>query len=149
MIRGSTTAKETSSQRWLPLALLVAIVYPAVGIAFAVLDNQSAPAQIRIWRLAAWLVSAAAFWAHLAYEQFRLRTSPLRGALHVSLAVAIGAFALAVWVNLHGLWAASIHPSRFAPLALVLFPLLTGVPAFFVALVAGAALARLRGRPSV
>lgn len=142
----TTPAKETANQRWLPLALLVAVVYPVVGVTFSLLDQQSAPAPIRIWRLAAWLVSAAAFSAHLVYEQVRLRTSPLQAALHTSLAVALGAFALAVWVNLHGHWAASSHPSRFAPLALVLFPLVTGIPAFFVVLVAGAILARVRGR---
>lgn len=141
-----TPAKETANRRWLPPALLVAAVYPAVGILFAVLDQQSAPGQIRFWRLAAWLASAVAFGVHLLYEQFRLRSSPLRAALHASLAVALGAFLLAVWVNLHGYWAASSPPSRFAPLALVLFPLVTGVPAFFVALVAGVVLARVRGR---
>jgi len=136
--------KEAAQQRWLPLALLVALVYPAVGVLFAVLDNQSAPAQIRIWRLAAWLVSATAFGVHLGYEHFRLRTSPLRAALHVSLAVAIGAFVLAVWVNLHGYWAASSHQSPFAPLALIAFPVITGVPAFVVALIVCALLAKTR-----
>jgi len=135
-----------ANRRWLPLALLIAAVYPFVGITFAVLDSQSGPAQIRIWRLAAWLVSAAAAGVHLVYELFRLRNPPLRAAVHVSLAVALGAFALAVWVNLHGLWVASSHPSRFAPLALVLFPLVTGIPAFLAALAAGAVLARLRKR---
>ena len=139
------TAKESANQRWLPMALLVAIVYPVVGITFAVLDNQSASSPIRIWRLAAWLVSAAAFGAHLVYEHLRLRNPPLRAALHTSVAVAVGAFVLAVWVNLHGLWAASSHQSPLAPLALVLFPLVTGVPAFVVALVAVALLTRLRG----
>lgn len=142
----ATSAKESSNQRWLPLALLVAIVYPVVGITFAVLDNQSASSPIRIWRLAAWFVSAAAFGVHLVYEHLRLRTSPLRAALHTSVAVAVGAFLLAVWVNLHGHWVASSHQSPLAPLALVLFPLVTGVPAFVVALVAVTILARVRGR---
>jgi hypothetical protein len=140
------SAREPASQRWLPLALLVAVVYPAAGITFALLDKLSGPAPTRVWRLAAWLVSAAAFGAHLAYEHRRLRSSPLRTASHVSLAVAVGAFALAVWVNVHGRWAGSTQQSPLAPLALAVFPLVTGLPAFVVALAAAATLLRLRNR---
>jgi len=128
------------------MALLVAIVYPAVGIAFAELDHLSAPAPIRIWRLAAWLGSAIAFGAHLAYEHLRLRSSPLRAAFHVALAVAIGAFALAVWVNLRLRWLGSTQQSPLAPWALVLFPLVTGVPAFLVSFATVAILDRVRPR---
>jgi hypothetical protein len=98
------------------------------------------------WRLAAWLVCAAAFAAHLGYEHFRLRNSPPRAALHVAVAVALGAFALAVWVIVHGQWSASSHQSPLAPLALVVFPAVTGVPAFVVARLALALLARTRRR---
>jgi hypothetical protein len=136
--------KEPANQRWLPVALLVAIVYPAVGIAFAVLVNLSGSTPILIWRLAAWFVSAAAFGAHLAHEHLRLRSSPLRAALHASSAVAVGAFVLAVWVNVRGYLVASGQESLLAPLALVLFPLVTGVPAFVVALATMAILVRLR-----
>ena len=128
------------------MAMLFAIVYPVVGIAFAALANPSAPNEMRVtWRLAAWLVCAAAFAVHLGYEHFRLRSSPLRAAWHVSLAVALGAFLLAVWVIVHARWVGS-NQSPLAPLALVVFPVVTGVPAFVVALVAGAAVARMRRR---
>jgi len=136
-----------ANQRWLPVAMLVAIVYPVVGIAFAALANLSASHEMVVaWRLAAWLVSAAAFAAHLRYEHFRLRSSPLRAAWHVAVAVALGAFLLAVWVIVHGHWGASSHQSRFAPLALVVFPAVTGVPAFVVGFIAVAVLARMRRR---
>ena len=136
-----------ADQRWLWTAMLFAIVYPVVGITFAVPANLSASNEMRVtWRLAAWLVCAAAFAAHLAYEHFRLRNPPLRAALHVSLAVALGAFALAVWVNVYAHWGASSHQSPLAPLALVVFPAVTGAPAFVVALVAVAVLARTRRR---
>jgi hypothetical protein len=126
--------------------MLIAILYPVVGIVFAALANPSVSNQMRItWRLAAWLVSAAAFAAHLGYEHFRLRSSPLRAALHVSLAVALGAFLLAVWVIVHAHWVGS-NQSPFAPLALVVFPAVTGLPAFVVAFVAVAVLARMRRR---
>jgi hypothetical protein len=127
--------------------MFFAIVYPVVGIAFAALANPSASNGMRTtWRLAAWLISAAAFAAHVGYEHFRLRNSPPRAALHVSAAVALGAFALAVWVNVHAHWSAPSHQSPLAPWALVLFPAVTGVPAFVVALVAVAVLARMRRR---
>jgi hypothetical protein len=129
------------------MAMFFAILYPVVGITFGALANPSTSHELRItWRLAAWLVSAAAFAAHLGYEHFRLRNSPLRAASHVSAAVALGAFALAVWVNVHGHWDASSHQSPLAPLALVVFPAVTGAPAFVVALVALAVLARTRRR---
>jgi hypothetical protein len=139
--------EEPANQRWFPTAGVLAIVYPVVGIAFAALAGPSASNEMRtVWRLAAWLVSAAAFAVHLGYEHFRLRSSPFRAALHVSLAVALGAFALAVWVNVRVVWGASSQPSPLAPLALVVFPAVTGVPAFGVALVAAAVLTRMRRR---
>jgi len=127
--------------------MLFAIVYPVVGITFAALANPSVSNAMRVtWRLAAWLVSAGAFAAHLGYEHFRLRNAPPRAAWHVSLAVALGAFVLAVWINVHAHWGASGHQSPLAPLALVVFPAVTGAPAFVVAFVAVAVLARTRRR---
>ena len=127
------------------MAVLFAIIYPVVGITFGALP--AASNEIRVtWRLAAWLLSAAAFAGHLWFEHSHLHNSPRRAALHASLAVALGAFALAVWVNVHAHFAAASHQSPLAPLALVVFPLVTGVPAFVVALVVGALLARTRRR---
>ena len=134
-----------AGQRWLWVAVLFAIVYPVVGITFGALPAASNELRVT-WRLAAWALSAAAFAGHLGYEHFRLRNSPRRAALHTSFAVALGAFVLAVWVNVHAHLVASSHPSRFAPLALVVFPLVTGVPAFVVALIAGTLLARTHRR---
>jgi hypothetical protein len=62
--------------------------------------------------------------------------------LHAAIAVAIGAFALALAGMLHSGWAASsIRPAWL--LALVLWPAFTAIPAFLVALMAAAVLARL------
>lgn len=138
-----TSAKEPTRQRGILTALLVAVVYPAVGIAFAMLDRLPSFASIRVWRLAAWFVSAVAFGAHLAYERLRLRSSTLRAALHASFAVALGAFFLAIWVNIHGRVAGS-QQSPLAPLALVLFPLITGIPAFLVAVAGMTVLSHMR-----
>lgn len=94
-------------------------------------------------RLGAWLTVALAFAIHISLEHFRFRNAPLRTALHASAAVGLGAFALAAAANIHALRTGTAN-RRLLALALVLWPIITGVPAFIVALVAGAGLARLR-----
>lgn len=130
--------------RWLGAALLVGAVYLAAGIGFGALAGSAASHQMLVaWRLAAWLVSAAAFAAQIWYEHFRLRSSPRALAWHASLAAAAGAFGLAVAANIHALvTAAAWRPVH--GIALVAWPVGTAVPAFVVALVAAAALARTR-----
>src|SRR5437879_7907358 len=77
--------------RWLRAVLFVGVVYLVAGLTFAALANRAASNQMRVaWRLAAWVISAAAFAAHIAYEHVRQRNSPGTTALHVSLAVALG-----------------------------------------------------------
>src|SRR6266545_4542375 len=132
----ATFTEKPGRRRWVAVAVSVAIAYPVVGIGFAALDGLSYSAGVRVWRLGAWGLCAAVFAAHLGYERLWVKNSPVRAALHVSVAVAVGAFVLAGWVNVHGLWIGA-RQSAMAPLALVLFPLLTGVPAFAVALVGG------------
>ena len=95
-----------------------------------------------MWRLAAWLVSAGAFGAHIWHEHRRLQSSPQLTAARASLAVALGAFGLAVGATVHAVTASS--PRHFPALMLVVWPLITAVPAFVVALAATAALAWLR-----
>jgi hypothetical protein len=123
---------------WVRAALLAAFVYPVVGVTFALPHTA-----VIAWRLAAWLASAVTFGVHLGYEHARLRSSPLRGALHCSSAVALGAFLLAVWINARLYWTVSAHHSPFAPLALIAFPVVTGVPAFLAGLAVLALVARL------
>jgi hypothetical protein len=137
----------STNPSWLRLAALVALAYPVVGISFAAFGNLASSHRVVVgWRLAAWLASGAAFLLHLAYEHARLRSSPLRAASHVAAAVAVGAFVLAVWVLVHRSWAGTGVPSPRAPWALVVFPAVTGVPAFLVAYAAASLLARSRPR---
>jgi hypothetical protein len=86
------------------------------------------------------LTSAVAFAIHIGYEHFRLRNSPRITASHVSIAVALGALALAVSANVHGYVVGSSNKRPLA-FALVAWPAITAVPAFVVALVAAAGLA--------
>ena len=135
----------SGNQRWLGTVILLGIVYLVVGIGFGALAGSSASTQMRVaWRLAAWLASGVAFGAHIGYEHSRLRNSPTRVALHASVAVALGAFGLAVAANVHTHWAASSHQRSLLLSALVLWPALAAVPAFVVALAAAAGLARTR-----
>ena len=135
------------NRKWFIYAIICAVIYPIVGIVFGALGNPSvAPALRTFWRLAAWCACAVTFGVHFFYECRLLHSRVLATAAHTSLAVALGASLLAVWINIHGLWAVSAHHSPLAPLALVIFPLVTGVPAFFVALVAGAMLNQIGPR---
>src|SRR5438552_7059455 len=94
-----------------------------------------------MWRRLAWLVSGVGFAGHIAYEHFRLGNSPRTTAMHASIAVALGAGALAVAANLHEWMAGSSYRPSIA-IALVAWPLLTVVPAFVVAMVAAVVLNR-------
>jgi hypothetical protein len=121
------------------VAILAGVAYLLIGRLFS-----SAAFATRPWRLAAWGLSGVVFLVHLWFEGFRLRNAPRTAATHVASGVALGAFALAAAAMIR----ATSDPSEIEPkwlLALVLWPALTAIPAFFVALVAATASAR-RGR---
>ncbi len=127
--------------RGLRAAVFLGIVYFVVGMLFGTLAGGAGSNQVRVaWRLVAWVISAGVFAAQIGYEHVRLRSSPSSTALHASLAVALGAFALAVAaiVHVHGL---SGH-SRY--LAFLVWPVLIALPAFVVALASATVLTRAR-----
>jgi hypothetical protein len=138
--------KTSGNQRWLRRVILFGVAYPIVGIIFAALANSADTNSMQVvWRLTAWFASAVMFAVNVWYEHSRLHSSPFSTALRASLAVALGAFVLAAGANLQSLWAtASNH--RSLALALVVWPIVAGVPAFVVALVVAAWLARRRRR---
>jgi len=110
------------------------------GIVFAV------PAiHVQAWRLGAWVVSAIGYAAHIAYERFRLQNSSGSAALHVALAVALGAFGLAVGANIHSLSAGSTQHRHLLLLSLGIWPVITALPAFLVAFGTNMVLARVLG----
>ena len=93
---------ESPSQSWVRMAVFLGVGFALVGIVFAV------PAtHVQAWRLAAWVVSAIGYAAHIAYERLRLKNPPGSAALHVAFAVGLGAFGLAVGANIHSLSAGS------------------------------------------
>jgi hypothetical protein len=146
MMNGTTSVTATA-RSWLLPATIAALAYPIEGVLLA-LPTQFAPSHAAVvaWRLTAWLACAVTFAIHVGYEHGRLQSPPVRGALHCALAVAAGGFLLAVWIMARPAWDAHAHSSRFAPLALVAFPLVTGIPAFIVGLATLALLRRLPPR---
>ena len=129
----------TPGRQWFAVMIVVGFLYGVTGVVFALPSNN-----VRQWRLAAWVLSAALYATHIGYERFRLGDSSLATASHAATAVALGAFILAGAATIHKAVATSPAPySRFM-LAFVIWPLITAVPAFLVALVAGTVLTRLR-----
>ena len=125
-------------QAWVRAALLVGVIYCLIGRVFALPANH-----VTAWRLAAWFVSGVAYAAHIGYEHFRLCNSPRLTALHVALAVAIGAIGLALAGMIHSLSTTSaIRPAWL--LAIVIWPAVTAVPAFIGAFVTGVVVAHRR-----
>ena len=129
---------ESARKSWIRTALLIGVVYFLIGRGFALPDDH-----LHLWRLAAWLASAAVAAAHIGYEHFRLNYSPRATALHAAMAVALGAFLLAVAATVHAVMVPAHAPYWQYLLALVLWPIFTAVPASLVALAAAAMLARL------
>jgi hypothetical protein len=134
---------ESSRQPWVRVVVLLGVVYAFVGITFAIWASP-----VKVWRLAAWVVSALAYALHIGYERFRLRNPPRSAALHVALAVALGAFGVAVSANIHSLRLGSANEHRhLLLLALGLWPVITALPAFLFALGAGWVLALFSSGP--
>jgi len=133
------------SRGWLGCALLVGTLYLIIGVGFAPLSVPS----VVFWRRAAWMVSAVLYAAHIGYEHLGLRSSPRLTALHVAVAAAVGAFGLAAAAIAHSILTGTgnLHLLR---IALLIWPLIAGIPAFVVALLLTVVLDRVpRSRPTV
>ena len=125
--------------------ILVAVAYVVIGIVFGVLANSGDGNHVRLWRLAAWVASAAVAAAHIGYDYYRVGSSPRPTALHAAGAVALGAFGLALAANIHWLFAET-RGQRSPLLALPVWPVMTAIPAFLAALAVAAVLARFSRR---
>ena len=137
---------ETSRRmRWLRTVIPFGVAYLVVGIVTAQLAGSAASIQARTaWRLVAWGVSVLLFASQLVAERIRFNNATLRSALHTSAAVALGALALAAAGPVRSHWGTDTQ--QRALMALLLWPVLTGLPSFLVALGAGAVLDRVLGR---
>jgi hypothetical protein len=124
---------------WYLCVILVGVLYGFVGIGFALPTNYA-----RFWRFAAWAVSGAIYLSQIGYEQFWLRKSKTATAMHAALAAAVGGFVLAVGAFIHATTARDHAPYWRYAIALVAWPIITGVPALLIGLVVTALLATLQ-----
>lgn len=123
--------------------LIPGAAYVLVGAATAMLAQSApSPTGVKASRLAAWLLSLGVFGIHFARER-RHDQRVVHVAARVATAVALGALGLALLGPVRTHWG---EPSRLklALLSLVAWPILTGSPAFLVALVGGRVLDHIR-----
>lgn len=122
---------------WLRAALLAAAVYFLVsGLALAEIAGRATTEPARFaWRMTSWVIGALTITAHIAYEQLRLGSRPMVAALHVSLGVAIGMALLAASALIRALATHTGRPELLG-LAIVLWPVVAGVPTFLATFVA-------------
>ena len=135
MTATSCLAEAGSTASSLVAALLSAALYFLIGRFFP------QPAEhLQEWRIAALVACIFVYAAHFAYEHFSLRNAPRATALHVASGVAVGGFALAV--------AGMLHAGRGITtqwlIAMIVWPVVTAIPAFIGAWIAAALLQRRR-----
>ena len=121
---------------------VVGVMYFVIGYGSTFFDEPGPG--LHFVRLAAWVASALVYVVHLTYEHFRLERTAAATAINVGLAVAIGGFLLAVAAATHAAMVSDHAPFRRFLIALIAWPLITGVPAFLAALVIAGALRWLR-----
>jgi hypothetical protein len=109
--------------------ILAGFLYAVVGISFALPSNQ------QFWRPAAWAVSGVIYILHIGYEQLRLGNSRLATSVHAALAAALGGFLLAVGAMAHAAMVPAHAPYRLHLIAMIAWPIITGVPALVVAFI--------------
>jgi len=127
--------------------VLIGLVYFAISFVSVLFTKNAGTEQaVFVWRLSAWTVSAVVFFAHMAYERFWLRNSTDAMARTVGLAVAIGGFLIAVAAMVNAVRIPHHPPIWLYFIALVTWPIFTGVPAFAVAFIVGKVLDRFSRR---
>ena len=121
----------------LRLALFATAAYVAIGVITPFLAGDgTSPARLTTWRLVAWILSLAVFAAHVTAARLREQRSPAASAVQVALAVALAATVLAAAGPVRTYWGKP-NSARMILLSLVLWPVMTGLPAFVAAFVAG------------
>jgi hypothetical protein len=133
---------ESPTRQWIARALLAGLVYLIAGFTFGALAGNAVSHQMVVtWRLGAWGLSAIAFATHILFDLFRARFSPSATAFHAAIGAALGSLGLAVAATIHAHGTAHRFP---ALLAMITWPLLTGLPAFVVAFLVATVLVRAR-----
>ena len=123
---------------WLPTAIAVALYYLAANLITVDLAGRTGGMQF-FWRLAGFVLSGAGLVGHVTYEHVHRRGPSMTTARHATVAVALGALALAAVANVHD-W---LSPAGYRPrmlVALAAWPAFTALPSFGFALVFAAGL---------
>lgn len=131
----TTPAEPTRRSGWWTRALIYGAIYLAIGLVFAALAGHAAGPGRQAWRVAAYIISAIAFGTHIQFERVSAGRSIFSAALHAAFSVALGACALAVMANIHA-YNAGVLRSRLLRASIILWPLVTAIPAFLVGLAA-------------
>jgi hypothetical protein len=124
-------------ERWWQRVGIFGLAYPGLGIISALLSNPLQPglgqASIRVGIL---LIAIVVFYIHFRVEFARPPGNLRLSALLASGAVAIGTFLLALYA-ITAAWLETSQVGKSLLAALIIWPVATGVPAFFAALVLG------------
>lgn len=124
---------------WVSAVFMAGLLYVLIGLASAALGGGVWGPRVRFWRGMAWVLSAIVFGIQIARDRLRMRYTAMSTALHAALGAALGALGLAISATIHGYAVSSPH-LRSVKLALLVWPIITAVPAFLVALVVGVVL---------
>ena len=127
--------------KWVSATFVAGCLYLLIGLVAADLAGGIPGPRQRFWRGMAWLLSAIVFGTHIARDRIRMRFRATSTAFHAALGAALGAFGLAVAATIHGYHVATPH-LRALKLSLLIWPVITAVPAFLVAFVAAVVLRR-------
>lgn len=111
-------------------AVCIGALYAGLGFVTGELAKSADSPQWRnLWRLSAWPLSLLVFVCHFAWERLKLSNPILRAARHVAIAAGLGGLFLALVGPVRTHWGAPDF-GRATVLSMVLWPLLTGIPAF-------------------
>jgi len=129
--------------------MLVGLVYAGLGFVTGELARSAASPQWRnLWRLSAWPLSLIVFGIHFWHERRHSAAPGVGKAVRVGIAAGLGGLFLALIGPVRSHWGAPDF-GRAAILSIVLWPFLTGIPAFLLAWFGNSFLTRFRPSPSV
>lgn len=126
------------------LVILCALLYVVVGYYPGEFARTASAIPVRnAWRLSAWLLSFVVFAGQVYYEKRRLGRALSATALDAAAAVALGAILVALVGPVRSHWGTDTQGRALA--AVVIWPVMLGIPAFLAALAGGALLDRVAG----
>ena len=137
---------KSENKNRLKTIIIFAIIYFFIGIITADISNPLTSSGTQVaWRLTAFAVSAVVFAVHIRLESIRLLHSPQMSAINTSSAVALGTFVIAVAANINAMLNGSSSKNWLA-LALLIWPIVTGVLSFLAAYIAAGLITWIRSQ---